>query len=66
MHISQEQIDGLQQMYKKYYGEEISAKEISDGALSLMEIFPIICQPLTQEDLLMVEESRKEIKEKLH
>lgn len=63
MQISQKQFDEIKHFHKNCYGRDITVKEIQDGAMRLMEIAPIIYPQLTQEDLLMVEESRKEIKE---
>ena len=62
MKLSGNQILEVKQMYKKYYRKEISTKDICDAAFRLIEVLPIIYQSLTQEDLLMAEESRRKIK----
>lgn len=65
MLLSDKHILEFQEMYKRHFKEDISKEEAYDKAIKLIELVEIVYQPLTEEDLLRVEESRKEIRNKL-
>ena len=65
MLLSDKDILEFQEMWKEHHGQEITKKDAYNKAIKLIELVEIAYKPLTEEDLLMVEESRKEIKEKL-
>lgn len=65
MLLSDTHILEFQEMYRNHFGKELSKEEAYDKAIKLIELVEIAYQPLTEEDLLKVEQSRKEIKEKL-
>lgn len=65
MLLSDKHILEFQEMYLKRFGKQISREEAYNKAIKLIELVEIVYQPVTGEDLLKVEESRKKIKEKL-
>lgn len=65
MLLSDKHIMEFQEMYFSEYGKTISKEEAYSKAIKLIELVEIASKPLTEEDLLKVEESRREIKEKL-
>ncbi len=65
MHLSDKHINEFQELWKEHFGQEISKEFAYNQAIKLIELVEIASQPLTKEDLQRVEESRKEIKEKL-
>lgn len=52
-------------MYKRHFNKDISKEEAYEKAIRLIEFVEVAYQPLTEEDLLRVEESRREIRERL-
>ena len=48
-------------MYFEHFKKEISKEEAYDKAIKLIEFVEVVCQPITEEDLLKVEESRKQL-----
>ncbi len=65
MLLSDKHIKEFQEMWCSHFGKEISKESAYEAAIRLIEFVEVATQPLTEEDLLRVEESRKEIKEKL-
>lgn len=65
MLLSDKHILEFQAMYKRHFKKDISKEEAYNKAIKLIELVEIAYQPLTEEDLLKVEESRRQLKEKL-
>ncbi len=62
MLLSDIHIKEFQEMYKRHFNTDISKEEAYNKAIKLIELVSIAYHPLTEEDLLKVEDSRKEIK----
>ncbi len=65
MLLSDKHILEFQGMWLEHFGKQISKEEAYDRAIKLIEFVEVATQPLTDDDLLNVDRSRKEIKEKL-
>lgn len=61
MHLSDMDIKEFQDMWFKRFNKNISKEEARDRAINLLELVEVVYQPLSEGDLLMVEESRKQI-----
>lgn len=61
MHLTDNQILEFQAMWFKRFNKNISKEEARDRAIQLIELVEAVYQPLSEEDLLMVENSRQQI-----
>ena len=65
MLLSECDVKEFQEMWFRHFNKTISKEFAYEAAIRLIEFVEVVYQPITEEDLLKVEESRKEMKEKL-
>ena len=65
MLLSDEHIKEFQEMYFEEFGKSISKEVAYESAVKLITLVELTSRPLINEDLLNVEKSRKELKEKV-
>lgn len=65
MQIPPVQLEKLKAIYKQEFGVEFSDQEAQEEGTKILILMKAIYKPIPKEDLLKVEKSRQEIKEKL-
>lgn len=58
--LSDEQITKYQEIYKKYYGKEISREDALEQGIKLVRLIELIYKPMTEEEYNHLQERRKE------
>ena len=48
--LSDEQITKYQEIYKKYYGKEISREDALEQGIKLVRLIELIYKPMTEEE----------------
>ncbi|MEI7890818.1 MAG: hypothetical protein WCI36_02515 [bacterium] len=57
--LSDEQVSEFQAIYRKNFGKEISRKDALEKGARLVRLVKIIYQPITEKELLELQERRK-------
>lgn len=66
MLLSDEHVRQFQEMYFDHFKKDISKEAAYESAVKLIELVEIAYQPLTEEDLVNVEKSRREIRKRFN
>jgi hypothetical protein len=59
MMLSDAQVKKFQDLYKDYFGREISKEEAYEQCINLLRLMTIIYKPMTQDEFDWIEERRK-------
>ena len=59
MVLSNKQVKKFQNIYRKYYGKEISKQDAYEQGIKLVRLLSVIYKPMTEDELKKIEERRE-------
>lgn len=60
--LTDEQITKFQEIYKNYFGEEISREDALEGGIKLVRMMKIIYTPITEQEYQELQKHREKLK----